>query len=68
MQLKKGSLRQHLNDNFNSLSWQDKLYMLQSTSYGLRNIHDSGLIHHDFHCGNLLSDFDDNMFIYTTDL
>ena len=68
MELKKGSLRQHLNDNFNSLSWQDKLYMLQSTSYGLRNIHDSGLIHHDFHCGNLLSDDRNIRYAYITDL
>ncbi len=68
MQLQKGSLRQHLNDNFNSLSWKDKLYMLQCIAYGLKDIHNSGLIHHDFHCGNLLSDFVDNENVYTTDL
>ena len=36
MELKKGSLRQHLNDNFNSLAWYDKLFMLQCISYGLK--------------------------------
>src|SRR6266536_860698 len=57
MKIKKDSLRQHLNDNFNSLNWKNKLFMLQSIAYGLKNIHNSGLIHHDFHCGNVLSDY-----------
>ncbi|GET03165.1 kinase-like domain-containing protein [Rhizophagus clarus] len=57
IELKKGSLRQHLNNNFNLLNWKDKLYILQAILYGLKNIHNNGLIHHDFHCGNLLSDY-----------
>ena len=68
MKLKKNSLRQHLNDNFDLLNWKNKSIMLQSISYGLKDIHDCGLIHHDFHCGNLLSGFDINEGIYTTDL
>src|SRR6266498_1743241 len=69
MQLQKGSLRQHLNDKFNSLDWRSKSFMLQAILCGLKSIHDSGLIHHDFHCGNLLSDFNiDIDQVYTTDL
>ncbi|RGB27724.1 kinase-like domain-containing protein [Rhizophagus diaphanus] len=49
MQLKEGSLRQHLNNNFISLNWKEKLFDLQGIAYGLREIHNKGLIHHDFH-------------------
>ncbi|RGB27212.1 kinase-like domain-containing protein, partial [Rhizophagus diaphanus] len=49
MELIDCSLRQHLNDNFISLSWKKKLGYLVSIAYGLSNIHNKGLIHHDFH-------------------
>ncbi|GBC54443.2 kinase-like domain-containing protein [Rhizophagus irregularis DAOM 181602=DAOM 197198] len=35
MQLKKGSLRQYLNNNFISLDWEEKLYDLHGIAYGL---------------------------------
>ncbi|EXX73372.1 Ipl1p [Rhizophagus irregularis DAOM 197198w] len=57
MDLKEGNLRQHLNNNFISLNWKRKLWSLYSIAYGLKDIHKKGLIHHDFHCGNILSDF-----------
>ncbi|POG60030.1 kinase-like domain-containing protein [Rhizophagus irregularis DAOM 181602=DAOM 197198] len=57
MQLKDGSLRQHLNNYFISLNWSQKLMILQSVANGLKDIHHEGLIHHDFHCGNILSNF-----------
>ncbi|EXX76075.1 kinase-like domain-containing protein [Rhizophagus irregularis DAOM 181602=DAOM 197198] len=66
MDLKKGSLRQHLNNNFISLNWKKKLYSLTAIILGLKDIHDKGLIHNDFHCGNILSNFSRNAFI--TDL
>ncbi|POG65475.1 kinase-like domain-containing protein, partial [Rhizophagus irregularis DAOM 181602=DAOM 197198] len=66
MELKNGSLRQHLNNNFFSLNWKQKLFSLTDIALGLKNIHDKGLMHHDFHCGNILSDFDKEAFI--TDL
>src|SRR5437016_9160092 len=50
-----GSLRQHLNNNFNSLNWTEKLYNLYFIAHGLNKIHEKGLIHHDFHCGNILN-------------
>jgi serine/threonine protein kinase len=42
--------------------------MLQAISYDFKDIHDSGLIHHDFHCGNLLSNELDDKEVYITDL
>src|ERR1043165_9361260 len=50
-----GSLRQHLNNSFNSLNWSDKLYNLFYIADGLERIHEKGLIHHDFHSGNILN-------------
>ncbi|POG76180.1 kinase-like domain-containing protein [Rhizophagus irregularis DAOM 181602=DAOM 197198] len=66
MNLKSGSLRQHLDNNFISHNWKQKLYNLCFITYGLVDIHNKGLIHHDFHCGNILSDFGD--YAYITDL
>jgi serine/threonine protein kinase len=53
-----GSLRQYLNYNFNSMKWKEKLGILQNIAYGLNDIHIQGLIHHDFHCGNILNSTD----------
>src|SRR5207249_3733453 len=61
-----GSLRQNLNNNFNKLSWIDKLNNLREIAGGLAVIHDKGLIHHDFHCGNILSWH--TRYTYITDL
>ncbi|CAB4404737.1 unnamed protein product [Rhizophagus irregularis] len=66
MNLKNGGLRQHLNYNFISLNWMQKLRSIQNIAHGLFDIHNKGLIHHDFHCGNILSDFNDEAYI--TDL
>src|SRR5581483_8826233 len=49
-----GSLRQDLNKNFISMSWWKKLYILYNISDGLSEIHKKGLIHQDFHSGNIL--------------
>jgi serine/threonine protein kinase len=53
---KNGSLRQHLNNSFNSTNWREKLKILREIAKGLYKIHMSGLIHRDFHCGNILSE------------
>ncbi len=50
-----GSLRQSLNNRFNSMDWNEKLVILHEIARGLNGIHDNKLIHHDFHCGNILS-------------
>src|ERR1700753_2456904 len=56
-----GSLRQHLNNNFNSLNWTDKLYNLNFIAHGLNKIHEKRLIHRDFHCGNILNNSRDGI-------
>ncbi|RGB43445.1 kinase-like domain-containing protein [Rhizophagus diaphanus] len=60
-----GSLRQHLNNNFNSIKWDEKLKILQNIVKGLAYIHKNGIIHRDFHCGNILKEDD---FTLITDL
>ncbi|RGB40632.1 kinase-like domain-containing protein [Rhizophagus diaphanus] len=59
MDLKNDSLRQYLNKNFIALNWEVKLHNLVTIASGLEDIHNEGLIHHDFHCGNILSDFEE---------
>ncbi|POG67855.1 kinase-like domain-containing protein [Rhizophagus irregularis DAOM 181602=DAOM 197198] len=61
-----GSLRQILNNNFNSMNWNKKLDILQKIANGLEDIHSQGLIHHDLHCGNILNG--DYNFTFITDL
>ena len=65
-----GSLRQHLNNSFNSLNWNDKLYNLYFIALGLEKIHEKRLIHHDFHCGNILNnkDLGGDLYALITDL
>src|ERR1051325_612546 len=65
-----GSLRQHLNNSFNSLSWSIKVYNLFTIAAGLKAIHKEGLIHQDFHCGNILNNKGStgNLYALITDL
>src|SRR5581483_11762258 len=49
-----GSLRQDLNKNFNSMNWWNKFKFLYNIVFGLSEIHEKGLIHQDFHSGNIL--------------
>ncbi|CAB4421941.1 unnamed protein product [Rhizophagus irregularis] len=63
---KNGSLRQRLNNCFNSMNWIEKLDILRRATIGLADIHNKGLVHHDFHCGNILNG--DNNFTCITDL
>src|SRR5436190_1399866 len=63
---KNGSLRKHLNNSFNSMNWIRKFGILYEIAGGLNEIHDNGLIHRDFHCGNILNYSD--IITYITDL
>src|ERR1041384_3700251 len=40
---------------YEMVDWEDKLRNLKTIAEGLSEIHNSELIHHDFHCGNILS-------------
>src|ERR1700722_14114523 len=61
-----GNLRQRLNRDFNSLNWNNKFHILNNIISGLGNIHEKGLIHQDFHSGNILNHIGNSMCI--TDL
>jgi serine/threonine protein kinase len=60
-----GGLREYLNNNFNSMKWDEKLDSLRHIASGLDDIHKKGLTHHNFHCGNILKG---RNFTYITDL
>ncbi|RHZ69990.1 hypothetical protein Glove_276g86 [Diversispora epigaea] len=53
--LKDGNLRNHLNNNFNNIKWEKKLSYLKDLSFRFTKIHKLGIIHQDFHPGNILS-------------
>ncbi|RIA80212.1 kinase-like domain-containing protein, partial [Glomus cerebriforme] len=61
-----GSLRNYLNRNNGNIPWDHKLYLLREISNGLNEIHERGLIHRNFHSGNILITKDFK--IYITDL
>ncbi|RHZ71586.1 hypothetical protein Glove_256g199 [Diversispora epigaea] len=52
---KHGSLREVLNNKFKKLTWQKKSLILFEIVEGLTNIHEMGLMHKDFHPGNLVN-------------
>src|SRR5436309_3155925 len=56
--MEKGSLRSHLNQNFNSLTWYQKLRIMRNISFGLYFIHRRNLMHKDLHLGNVLQSED----------
>ncbi|RHZ83289.1 hypothetical protein Glove_97g81 [Diversispora epigaea] len=51
-----GSLRNYLNNNFNNIDWESKLYYLKNLANELLEIHKLGIVHRDFHPGNILKD------------
>ncbi|CAB4411488.1 unnamed protein product [Rhizophagus irregularis] len=61
-----GSLRQYLDKDFSSLSWMNKLDALRYIVLGIGKIHERGLIHRDFHSGNMINMA--NQIISITDL
>src|SRR5436853_3577763 len=52
--MENGSLRSYLNQNFNSLTWVQKLNIMENISSGLDLIHCENLTHKDLHLGNVL--------------
>jgi serine/threonine protein kinase len=52
---KYGSLRNLLNNRFEELTWRKKYNILCEIISGLKNIHEMGLMHKDFHSGNVVN-------------
>ena len=52
--LEDSGLRHYLIQNYNSLTWEGRLCIIQRICSGLRSIHNYGFIHKDFHIGNIL--------------
>ncbi|RHZ84252.1 hypothetical protein Glove_84g94 [Diversispora epigaea] len=50
-----GSLRNLLNNNFVKLTWKVKYNILSEVLTGLLNLHEMGLMHKDFHSGNIVN-------------
>ncbi|RHZ84527.1 hypothetical protein Glove_79g11 [Diversispora epigaea] len=50
-----GSLRNLLNNKFKKLTWRKKYNILLKIVIGLTNIHEMGLMHKDFHSGNIVN-------------
>ncbi|RHZ82453.1 hypothetical protein Glove_109g159 [Diversispora epigaea] len=50
-----GSLRKMLNNEFKELTWHLKSLILSYVVRGLKNIHEIGLMHKDFHSGNIVN-------------
>ena len=60
---KGGSLRNYLNNNFNNIDWDDKLYYLSDLADNFSKIHKLDIVHRDFHPGNILKS-NDYIYIY----
>ncbi|CAI2176467.1 15744_t:CDS:2 [Funneliformis geosporum] len=50
----KYDLKNYITENFYNLKWKQKLKILQQVIFALENIHNQGIIHRDFHSGNIL--------------
>ncbi|GES81720.1 kinase-like domain-containing protein [Rhizophagus clarus] len=56
-----GDLHKYLQKNFTKVTWnKQKLRILWQISEGLEHIHGKGLMHRDFHSGNILFDLMNN--------
>ncbi|GBC22146.2 kinase-like domain-containing protein [Rhizophagus irregularis DAOM 181602=DAOM 197198] len=49
-----GTLRDYLNKNFNSLSWDDRYNLAHQLACSVLCLHDEGIIHRDLHSCNVL--------------
>ena len=50
----KGNLRSILSSNFNNTLWKYKIELLWGSVFDLKNLHQLGYFHKDFHSGNIL--------------
>jgi serine/threonine protein kinase len=52
---KDGSLRKLLDKRYETLTWKQKILILYFIVRGLNQIHEAGLMHKDFHSGNIVN-------------
>ncbi|RGB38821.1 kinase-like domain-containing protein [Rhizophagus diaphanus] len=52
-----GNLHNWLNKNYHDINWSHIIEVLLTIIRGLKEIHQKNLVHHDFHAGNILSNF-----------
>ena len=62
-----GNLRKYLTKIIEN-NWNQKLFMLNQIVVGLKEIHEQGLIHCDFHDGNILNHKDESDKVFISDL
>ncbi len=55
-----GNLRHVLSSNFNNILWKDKIHLLYCLTIDLKNLHELGYFHKDFHSGNILKESENN--------
>ena len=61
----KGDLTHYITNDFFKIRWKDKLNKLSCIAEGLRHIHRKGIVHKDYHSGNI---FIDKAYAITGDL
>src|SRR5215469_340306 len=49
-----GNLRSILLKNFSNILWSEKMELLQFAALDIKNLHELGYFHKDFHSGNIL--------------
>jgi serine/threonine protein kinase len=59
-----GNFNSWMNKNYNNFNWLDKLVSLWNIIRGLNDIHQSQIVHRDFHTGNILLNID----VYDNDI
>ena len=60
---KHGDLRNYIRRFFPKLTWTDKVKILIEISKALNSLHESNILHRDFHCKNILVDDQDKVYI-----
>ena len=58
-----GNLRHILSSNFNNILWKDKIKLLWDLTTDLKELHELGYFHKDFHSGNILQMSNDDSYV-----
>ncbi|GES73297.1 kinase-like domain-containing protein [Rhizophagus clarus] len=63
-----GNFNDWMNRNYKKIEWGDKLSILFDICEGLEEIHQNQMVHHDFHTGNILFEFQDKNSLCISDM